>query len=84
VRYSTGNQTLSAGSLSGAGTCTDVETGIDFPISRSFSDAKHKPTISLLGVGTRKKTSLNIYLLGLFVPCPIEKKLKGVGSSQNL
>jgi hypothetical protein len=68
------------GSSSGVGTRTDVATGIDFPTTKSFSDAKHKhkPAMSLLGVGTRKKTILNIYSLGLFVSSPIERKLKGV------
>jgi hypothetical protein len=64
------NQT---GTSTGVGLKMDKATGIEFPEKKNFHVAK--PALSLLGVGTRKKTILNIYSLGFFVSASLTKKL---------
>ena len=61
------------------GTRIDAATGIEFSEKESFQVGKK---FSLLGVGTRKKTVLNVYSLGLFASPAITKEIaKSEGKS---
>jgi hypothetical protein len=52
----------------------DSATGIPFPVTRRFHFAPNSP-MSLLGVGTRKLTVLNLYSLGLYMGSNAAKAL---------
>ena len=47
---------------------TDKATGISFAATQDFATAK---SMTLIGVGTRKKAILNIYSLGVYVAKPL-------------
>mmetsp|Transcript_5037 Transcript_5037/g.7278 ORF Transcript_5037/g.7278 Transcript_5037/m.7278 type:complete len:215 (-) Transcript_5037:177-821(-) len=66
------------GSAASINALTDSATGIEFPNEQAFYVSK--PSLYLLGIGTRKKAIINVYSVGLFVSDKIKESLSKSGA----
>mmetsp|Transcript_18907 Transcript_18907/g.46838 ORF Transcript_18907/g.46838 Transcript_18907/m.46838 type:complete len:217 (-) Transcript_18907:264-914(-) len=81
VSYWFGANSVGPGISQGSGFLTDTATGINFANSKTF--AVNKGSMSLTGIGTRKKAFLNIYSLGFFVSNQLQKQITKTATSSS-
>lgn len=81
ISYWFGANSVGPGVSQGSGFLTDTATGINFASSKKFQ--VDKGSMSLAGIGTRKKAFLNIYSLGFFVSSPLQKQITKVAASSS-
>ncbi|CAJ1960444.1 unnamed protein product [Cylindrotheca closterium] len=81
LAYWFGANSVAPGISQGSGFLTDTATGINFPNSKTF--AVNKGSMSLAGIGTRKKAFINIYSLGFYVSNPLQKQLTKAAASSS-